>query len=245
MKISRAIIPGLVTAGNLFMGFFSVINTFGGRIVTACWCIVIAAVLDALDGKIARLAKASSRFGVEYDSLADVVSFGFAPSILIYFLFYQSMGFPTVLFAFLPLLCGSLRLARFNIQLSGFDKKYFTGLPIPSAAILIGSFVIFSMKLYAQPLPYPELMMILVAAVSLLMISTIRYELMPNLINKFVSNTKLRLTLNLAVVAVLLLFPQKTLFPLMLVYMLSGIAAWLFRLIFDSNKGESSLESKS
>ncbi len=245
MKISRAVIPGLVTVGNLFMGFYSVICSFTGRINLACWCIIIAAVFDTLDGIVARLTKTSSRFGVEYDSLADVVSFGFAPSILIYFLFSKNMGFLVVLFCFLPLLAGSIRLARFNIQQSGFDKEYFVGLPIPSTALAISSFILFSVHFYDLPLRYPTAMLILVVTVSILMVSTIRYELMPNLINNIVFKQKLQLPIKLVLLIVVILFPQQVLFPLMIIYILSGMLRWIFHLIFYPNKGESSLESKS
>jgi CDP-diacylglycerol--serine O-phosphatidyltransferase len=245
MKIPRAVIPGLVTVGNLFMGFYSVISAFTGRIALACWCIIIATILDAVDGKVARLTKTASRFGVEYDSLADVVSFGFAPSFLIYILFSESMGLLLLLLSFLPLLAGSLRLARFNIQASGSGKTYFVGFAIPSAAVTLASFILFSLHFYNQPLRYPTIMLILVVTVSILMVSTIRYELMPNLLNISTLNKKLQLFIGVVLLIVLVLFPQQTIFPLMIVYMLSGMIRWILHLLFYANKGESPLESKS
>ena len=245
MKIPRAVIPGLVTVGNLFMGFYSVICACTGRISLACWCIIMAAILDAVDGKVARLTKTSSPFGVEYDSLADVVSFGFAPSFLIYILFSESMSLLLLLISFLPLLAGSIRLARFNIQQGGFDKKYFVGFAIPSGAITLASFILFSLYFYDQPLRYPAVMLFLVVTVSILMVSTVRYELMPNLLNISSLNQKLQLFIGVVVLIILILFPRQTLFPLIMVYMLSGIIRWILNLLFHSNKGESSLESKS
>ncbi len=249
MKIPRAVIPGLITVGNLFMGFYSAICAYTGRISLACWCIIIAAIFDAVDGKVARLTKTSSTFGVEYDSLADVVSFGFAPSFLIYILFSESMSLLMslllLLISFLPLLAGSIRLARFNIQQGGVDKKYFVGFAIPSAAITLASFILFSLHFYDQPLQYPAVMLILVVTVSILMVSTVRYELMPNLLNISSLNQKLQLFIGVVVLIILVLFPRQTLFPLMMVYMLSGIIRWILHLLFYSNKGESSLESKS
>lgn len=245
MKIPRAVIPGLVTVGNLFMGFYSVVCAFTGRIALACWCIIIAAILDAVDGKVARLTGTSSPFGVEYDSLADVVSFGLAPSFLIYLLFAESMSLLLLLISFLPLLAGSIRLARFNIQQGGSDKKYFVGFAIPSGAITLASFILFSLYFYDQPLRYPAVMLFLVVTVSILMVSTVRYELMPNLLNISSLNKKLQLFIGVAVLIILVLFPRQTLFPLLMVYMLSGIIRWILHLLFHSNKGESSLESKS
>jgi CDP-diacylglycerol--serine O-phosphatidyltransferase len=245
VKIPRAVIPGLVTVGNLFMGFYAVICAVTGRIALACWCIIIAAILDAVDGKVARLTKTSSRFGVEYDSLADVVSFGFAPSFLIYILFSESMGFLMLLLSFLPLLAGSLRLARFNIQTGGSGKTHFVGYAIPSAAITLASFILFSLCFYDQPLRYPAVMLILVVTVSVLMVSTVRYELMPNLLNISSLNKKLQLVLGLVLLVILVPFPRQTLFPLMIVYLLSGLIRWMAHLFFYSKKGESSLESKS
>jgi CDP-diacylglycerol--serine O-phosphatidyltransferase len=155
------------------------------------------------------------------------------------------MDFLAVWGGFLPLLAGSIRLARFNIQLTGLDKTYFVGLPIPTAAITLSSFTLFSLHFYSQPLRYPAVMMILILTVSILMVSTIRYELMPNLFNNDLFRQKLQLPVGLVLLTAIVLFPRQLLFPLMIVYVLSGLIRWIVHLINSSNKGESLVESKS
>ncbi|MCK5551880.1 MAG: CDP-diacylglycerol--serine O-phosphatidyltransferase, partial [Deltaproteobacteria bacterium] len=131
------IIPSLFTTGTLFCGFLAIIATFKGKPFYGAVSILIAVVFDLLDGKIARLAGASSSFGIEYDSLADLVSFGVAPALLLYYWALGGFGRLGWLAAFLFLACGALRLARFNVQTATADPKYYTGLPIPAAATLI------------------------------------------------------------------------------------------------------------
>ena len=127
VKVSRSIVPSFFTVGNMFCGLYSVIAAYGGKLTLATWMILFGAFLDAMDGKIARFTGSASRFGVEYDSLADVITFGFAPSFLVYSVYAAKLGVVGILLSFLPLLFGSIRLARFNIQLKGFDKEYFIG----------------------------------------------------------------------------------------------------------------------
>jgi len=245
MKVPLSIFPSLVTAGNLFCGFYAVICAFQIKIELSAWFIIASAVLDAVDGKVARLTKSSSRFGVEYDSLADVVSFGLAPSILMYILFADRLGFIATSICFLPLLCGSIRLARFNVQLEGFDKDHFVGLPIPIAAITLSSFVLFSLHFYDTPLYYPFPMLLLIVTVSGLMVSTIRYMIMPSLSFQGTWQQK-RITIIIGIIAILIiLFPRQILFPLSMVYILSGLV-WLFGGKNSGlNNGDSPVESKS
>lgn len=245
MKVSLSIFPSLVTAGNLFCGFYAVICAFQIKIELSAWFIIGSAVLDAVDGKVARLTKSSSRFGVEYDSLADVVSFGLAPSILMYILFADRLGFIATSICFLPLLCGSIRLARFNVQLVGFDKDHFVGLPIPIAAITLSSFVLFSLYFYNTALYFPYPMLLLIVTVSGLMVSTIRYAIMPDLSFHGTWQQKRIMIIIGIVVILVILFPRQILFPLSMVYILSGLV-WLFGgRNSGSNKGDSPVESKS
>jgi CDP-diacylglycerol--serine O-phosphatidyltransferase len=137
------IVPNIVTTANMFCGFYSVILSIKGEYVSAAWLILLAGIFDALDGRVARLAKATSQFGVEYDSLSDLISFGFAPSILFYQWAMEGFGRLGWLAAFLYLACAALRLARFNCNTSVIPKSYFQGLPSPMAAGMIATFVIF------------------------------------------------------------------------------------------------------
>lgn len=139
------IVPNFVTTLNIFCGFYSVVASVKGEYVWAAWLIVFAGVFDMLDGRIARMAKATSSFGIQYDSLSDVISFGMAPAILLFHFALRPFGRLGWLAAFLFLVCGALRLARFNVSVSSdrIPKGYFQGLPIPVAAGLVSTFIIF------------------------------------------------------------------------------------------------------
>lgn len=138
------VLPNLITAGNLFFGYFSIIKSMQGDFLWAGAAILLATVFDILDGRVARLTNATSEFGVQFDSLCDLVSFGLAPAILLYrFSLYQS-GRLGWIFCFIFLACGALRLARFNVQSSiGKADGDFTGLPIPMAAGVVACFAAF------------------------------------------------------------------------------------------------------
>ena len=121
------LVPNFVTTANMFSGFYSIIASTHGEFVTASWAIIAAGIFDMLDGRIARLAKATSQFGVEYDSLSDLLSFGVAPAILLYQWAlepYDRLGW---IAAFLYLACGALRLARFNVNTESQPKNFFQG----------------------------------------------------------------------------------------------------------------------
>lgn len=168
------IIPNFVTTANMAAGFYSVIASIQGQFVVASWAIIVAAVFDMLDGRIARMAKATSQFGVEYDSLSDVLSFGMAPAVLVYQYKLAPFGRLGWLAAFLFCACGALRLARFNVMASVAPKKYFQGLPIPIAAGVVATFVIFQHELVWPEEPkFP--LLILTFALSSLMVSTIPF----------------------------------------------------------------------
>jgi CDP-diacylglycerol--serine O-phosphatidyltransferase len=168
------ILPTVFTVGNLFCGFYSLVLSFRGEIERASVLIIVAAVLDALDGRIARLTGTSSPFGNEFDSLADIVSFGVAPALLVYHWSLVPLGRVGWLVAFLFVVCAAMRLARFNIQSGAADKRYFAGLPSPSAG---GSVACLS---FAFPDPPSEgwvavLVAVLVGTLGLLMVSRFRY----------------------------------------------------------------------
>ncbi len=137
------ILPNLFTTGNLFFGFYSIISSLKGDFEKASWAVLLAMLMDVLDGSIARVAKATSEFGVQYDSLSDLVSFGIAPAILAYEWILKGIGRIGWLSAFLFVACGALRLARFNVTVHEGASKNFTGLPIPAAAGLISTYYLF------------------------------------------------------------------------------------------------------
>lgn len=135
------VLPNLLTTGNLFFGFFSIVKSLNGDFSWAASAIFLAAVFDILDGRVARLTHGTSEFGVQYDSLCDLVSFGLAPSFLMYQMGLSGLGRFGWIVCFVFLACGALRLARFNVQSSiGKASGDFTGLPIPMAALVVASF---------------------------------------------------------------------------------------------------------
>lgn len=182
MKITRAVVPSLFTVLNAFCGFLSILNASQGRIEMAAWFIILAGGFDAFDGVMARITRSSSQFGVELDSLADVVSFGAAPSFLVYQAYLGTLDSLGVIISSMPLVFGAIRLARFNVQLVGFEKDHFKGLPIPAAAITICAFLLeynterFGLNGWTQ-----NGLALLVIAVSLLMVSKVRYDTLPKL----------------------------------------------------------------
>ena len=170
-----SILPSLFTTGNLFLGFWALIKTMHGHYAEAAPMIAGAIVLDLLDGYIARLTGTTSEFGGELDSLADVISFGVAPAVLAYSWAFGSIERVGWLAAFLFVVCGALRLARFNVQRNIVDSRYFVGLPIPAAAAQVAAWVIFM----PQPLTSRSEAAVAVALMTVwafLMVSTFRYR---------------------------------------------------------------------
>ncbi len=176
-RLSRGLflLPTLFTVGNLFCGYLSIWRSILGTFETAAILIIVAGVLDLLDGRIARLTNSTSEFGEEYDSLADLVSFGVAPAVLAYswgLSDFERLGWMA---SFLFVVCGSMRLARFNIQTHITDKKYFIGLPIPAAAGTISALVLATPERLVDRIWMGGLL-VLTVLLSYLMISTIRYR---------------------------------------------------------------------
>lgn len=182
-RIPAGAVPSAFTLGNLLSGFFSIVYASEGNLEFAAWLIVVAGLFDLLDGMVARLAGSSSDFGVELDSLCDVVSFGAAPSFLIYEFGLERMGLFGVLIASLPVLCGAVRLARFNTAADVGEKQdYFTGLPIPAQAGMIVAFILtFEDDTWFSALERGRLSILipLTVVVSMLMVSPVRFLALP------------------------------------------------------------------
>jgi CDP-diacylglycerol--serine O-phosphatidyltransferase len=171
------LIPNVLTTGNLFCGLFSILAVFNANYVAAAIAILIALVFDMLDGKSARLMNSTSQFGVEYDSLADLVSFGVAPGLLIYSwaLSGRGMAGSAVMFAFVS--CGALRLARYNVMSAASESRHFTGLPIPAAASVVATLVIFDHHIVRMGAEVkPILILVITLGLAFLMVSTIKYR---------------------------------------------------------------------
>lgn len=228
-KLRRSIylLPSIFTVGNIFAGFFAVVSTLHGDYGPAAVAIGIAVVLDGLDGRIARLAGATSDFGVQLDSLADVISFGIAPAVLVYSWGLEDLGNFARMAAFVFLICGAMRLARFNIQVG--ELKHFAGLPIPAGAGMIAATV----HLFGDPIDsilFKYALVAMVYLVALLMISTIRY---PSL--KHVNLTRGKSHLNVLILALIVAgviwYSQQFLMIVATVYVLSGPVGRLYRMV--------------
>jgi len=168
------LVPNFITTAGMFCGFYSIISAIHEGFSASAWAIVAAGIFDALDGRIARLAKATSQFGVEYDSLSDLVSFGIAPSVLFYQWAlepYERLGW---LASFLFVACGALRLARFNINTETSPKNYFQGLPITLAGGVVSTFVIFSQAMDWSG-SHSWVVLLMTFALASLMVSTVQF----------------------------------------------------------------------
>lgn len=142
MRKGIYILPNLMTLTSMFFGFYSIIASLNSDYERAAWTIMIATVFDVLDGWVARITHTATKFGIEMDSLADVISFGVAPGVLVYTWTLSSFGRIGWLGAFFLVACAALRLARFNIQMGSTEKKHFSGLPTPASAIVIATTVL-------------------------------------------------------------------------------------------------------
>jgi CDP-diacylglycerol---serine O-phosphatidyltransferase len=239
------ILPSLFTAANLVMGFVSILFSIHGQFSAASWAIIAAIIMDALDGRVARWTKSTSSFGIEFDSLADLVSFGIAPSILMYQMVLQTMNKPGITIALFYVVAGALRLARFNIKAhEGALSTHFIGLPIPAAAGILASFALSyelfesgqeitvkTIPLIMAKMPFffksiPVLMVI----ISFLMISSVPYAAMKNFKLNRPKSFQL-FTLFVIGIMLIITYPQNTIFIIFLLYLLSGIMGYVWRYI--------------
>ena len=225
-KLRRGIylLPTLFTTGNLCCGFFCLIEAGRGHFETAALLIIAAGILDGLDGRIARMTGTTSEFGVEYDSLADIASFGIAPAYLAYewaLAPFHRIGW---LVAFLFVACAATRLARFNIQHGSADKRFFAGLPSPAAAGTVAS-IVFAFPYPPVHLGASVLIGAIVAAVALLMVSRLRYRSFKNLDLR--SRRSYLSVLPLVLALVIVLVDPRSMMIVAGCYVLWGPAAWL------------------
>lgn len=223
------ILPNLLTTGSLFAGFYSLVSTLNGNYSEAALWIFASAIFDGLDGKVARLTGTTSKFGVEYDSLADLVAFGVTPGLMMYSWALKPFGRIGWLAAFLFVACGALRLARFNVQVETVESKRFVGLPIPAAASMVASTVLlFNHFGWATTYKRPAIL-ILIYLLAFLMVSGVKYYSFkdPELIKRQPFSF-----LVLAVILLIIVAAQPTImvFAIMLCYVLSGPIGFLISL---------------
>ena len=167
------VLPNLFTASSIFVGVISIVEASKDHFVLASWLILLALIFDGLDGRIARMTNTTSQFGVEFDSLADIISFGIAPAMLLYFFIGDEFGRFGILVSALYVIFGAIRLARFNISTAKTDPNVFIGLPIPTAAIFISMWILLFHKYDLQA--YSIVLLLLALGVAILMVSNFRY----------------------------------------------------------------------
>lgn len=222
------VLPNLITTGNILFGFYAAIASIKGDFLYAAYAIVAAAFFDQMDGRMARLTRSTSKFGAEYDSLCDLVSFGMAPALLLYQWALSPFGRLGWVICFLFVACGALRLARFNVQAHVVEKNYFQGLPIPMAAGIVASSVLAFQDLGLEASGNIGLLL-MTALLAVVMVSTFRYRSFKDL------DLKERLpfsylVLGVGVLVVVALRPEVMLFVLFMTYATLGAVFGIFRL---------------
>lgn len=222
------LLPNLLTTGGLFCGVYSLIATLRGDFLLAAIAIMAANVFDVLDGRVARLTRTTSRFGIEYDSLCDLVAFGVAPAVLVYRWALEPWGTMGWMAAALYVTCGALRLARFNVRVETAQKRHFLGLPIPAAAEVIAATVMLYYFFGGEGATHRHLIVLLmVYALAGLMVSNVRYFSFKE-IDLHRRQPFWVLLAGILVLKLLIAEPQVCLFAGFFLYAASGPASWMW-----------------
>lgn len=239
------IIPGAFTSGNLFFGIWSIVEASRGEFERAAWFIVLAAVLDALDGKVARFTRTGSDFGAELDSLVDVISFGVAPALLQWH-FQFNRGEMGWLLPFIYILAVAFRLARFNIEQAGHAKAQFFGLPSPAAGMTIATMVPFMgtpfFVNHLSGLPWHLLTQVLMVLVALLMVSHVPYPAGP-MAGVKTWKGRIGLVFTLACITAALTVPEYFFFPMAIAFISFGLLRAVYFASFERAPGEAPIDA--
>lgn len=224
-------LPSLFTLGCLFFGFFGIIQAMNLRFDYAATCVFVAMVLDSLDGRVARMTKTQTAFGAELDSLADMVSFGAAPALIVYEWALTSLPSPRIALAaaFIYAACAALRLARFNVQIGSIDKRFFNGLPSPAAASVVAGFVLLMDDLDTEGSQVAWLAFVITLVSGISMVTTAKFFSFKAMSRRAISFTALAM---LAVgFGLMMIDPPKVIFAVCLAYLVSGYVVWLWRVV--------------
>jgi CDP-diacylglycerol--serine O-phosphatidyltransferase len=245
---TRSVIPNLFTLANLFCGFSAIIAYSNRDFAQGTALIFAAGIFDMLDGVMARLTRSASELGVELDSLCDAVSFGVAPSFLLYQTFYQYHPDTGILFASIPAMAGVFRLARFNANISSLeDKEYFRGMPIPAGALTIVSFVTFYVLVPERGVLLPGGIDLWTPAVTLLvagaMISTIKYDNLPRPSKRSLKQHPVLFVVTMSGMIAGIVTKGVSVFPFMAGYMITGAARYVLELVRGQTPVDDEVES--
>jgi CDP-diacylglycerol---serine O-phosphatidyltransferase len=234
---SMVMLPNGFTLANLFFGVLAIVTAARGEPERAVAWIIVGAVCDAIDGRVARATGSGSRFGEELDSLVDAISFGFAPPMLVYFAVLRKDGFDWI-FVFLFSACAVMRLARFNVEQAGRAKTHYRGLPSPVAAGVLVTYLWFSQtRLYNETvlsdLPWPfNSVRLLIAGLAFLMISNVPYPVVPTFSIKTVRGV-FGLLMFFAVIFGMIFLPKDFFFPVGMLYVTWGVVASVVKGLLD------------
>ncbi|MDM5181060.1 CDP-diacylglycerol--serine O-phosphatidyltransferase [Massilia sp. DJPM01] len=223
------LLPNAFTTAALFCGFYAIVMAMNQRFEHAGWAIFIAMILDGLDGRIARLTNTQSEFGAQYDSLADMVSFGAAPALVIYEWSLRGLGKFGWLAAFVYCAGAALRLARFNTNIDVVDKRFFQGLPSPAAAAMVAGFVLMMTDLGFSGAELPWISWGIALFAGLTMVTNVPFYSFKD-VNFRKSVPFIVVFLIALALALVSIDPPKVLMPLFVIYGLSGYAVYAWRL---------------
>ena len=214
------ILPNIFTAASIFTGVFSIMSAISGQFDKAAWLILLSLVFDGLDGRVARLTNTCSRFGIEFDSLADIVAFGVAPALLMYLYVGDEFGRFGIVASALFVIFGAVRLARFNVSTSQGEPSVFIGIPIPTAAVFISLLVLLFQK-YSLRVDYGVIILVFALILSFLMVSNIRYPSFKK-VDTSAKNTMKLFVAVLFIALVIFIYPTEGFLLFFVLYILYG-----------------------
>lgn len=222
MRKGIYILPNTLTLCGMFLGFYSILASIKGLYLHAAWAILLANIFDGLDGWVARLTHSTTKFGIELDSLSDLVAFGVAPAVMLYKWALIPFGRVGWAAAFLFVACGALRLARYNVQMGSTESKAFTGMPIPGAATLLATLVIFYTEMWTRVPAKNYYILFFVFSLAVLMVSTLRFHGAKELDFRRRKPFWI-LVMFVVVLVIILMHPEIALFVFAMIYLISGI----------------------
>ena len=228
------VVPSFFTLMNLLCGFLAIAQVYSGQFIYASYLIILAGLFDLLDGMLARLTQGQSLFGVELDSLSDIVSFGVAPAFLVYALFLESEGTFGLIIAALPILCAAVRLARFNVGFEPVKKEFFEGLPVPVQAYILVALVLnveTNAWLSETGLLSASSIIPLLVVLSVLMVSSISFDGVPRISVANIRTHPLTFSTYVGAILVFVFMRITGLFVLLAVYVLTGVTRATIRTV--------------